>query len=102
MGKLDLLSIYDDIMYSCSDIISNTAVEGEGKETEVEEEEDESEELGDIASLSITSASTAYTLIETAHPVFGKIKRLWNSPTESHREMCAVLAAVSEVFLADL
>ena len=31
--------------------------------------------------------STVYTLIETSHPVFGKVKRLWNSPMESHREV---------------
>lgn len=31
------------------------------------------------------AASSAYTLIETAHPVFGAVKKLWNSPTESHR-----------------
>lgn len=31
--------------------------------------------------------STVYSLIETSHPVFGKVKRLWNSPMESHREV---------------
>lgn len=31
------------------------------------------------------AASSAYTLIETAHPVFGAVRKLWNSPTESHR-----------------
>ncbi len=31
--------------------------------------------------------SSAYSLIETSHSVFGKVKRLWNSPDESHREV---------------
>ena len=31
--------------------------------------------------------STVYSLIETSHPIFGKVKRLWNSPMESHREV---------------
>ncbi len=43
------------------------------------------------------ATSSAYTLMDTAHPVFGRVKRLWNSPLESHREICAVLAAISEV-----
>ena len=36
---------------------------------------------------STTSAasSSAFTLIETAHPVFGAVRKLWNSQTESHR-----------------
>lgn len=55
----------------------------------------ESEEKEDEGSRTLTSTatSTAYSLIETAHPVFGRVKRLWNSPLESHREvgreMCA-------------
>ena len=31
------------------------------------------------------ASSSALTLIETAHPVFGSVRKLWNSPTESHR-----------------
>ena len=31
------------------------------------------------------ASSSAFTLIETAHPVFGAVRKLWNSPTESHR-----------------
>ena len=53
-----------------------------------EEEEEEGRRT-----LTSTATSTAYSLIETAHPVFGRVKRLWNSPLESHREvdreMCA-------------
>ena len=37
--------------------------------------------------LTSLGTSTVYSLIETAHPVFGKVKRLWNSPMESHREV---------------
>ena len=37
--------------------------------------------------LSSLGTSTVYSLIETSHPVFGKVKRLWNSPMESHREV---------------
>ena len=49
----------------------------------------ESEEKEDEGSRTLTSTatSTAYSLIETAHPVFGRVKRLWNSPLESHREV---------------
>ena len=58
----------------------------------LEEEEEEEEEQG-RRTLTSTATSTAYSLIETAHPVFGRVKRLWNSPLESHREvgreMCA-------------
>ncbi|XP_019858475.1 PREDICTED: RRP12-like protein [Amphimedon queenslandica] len=43
------------------------------------------------------ASSSAYSLIETSNPIFGRVKRLWNSPLETHREVCAVLAAVSEV-----
>lgn len=31
--------------------------------------------------------SSVYSLIETSNPVFGRVKRLWNSPLESHREV---------------
>ncbi len=31
--------------------------------------------------------SSAYSLVETSHSVFGKVKRLWNSSDESHREV---------------
>ena len=56
-------------------------------------------EEGDSRSGSVSShaSSSVYSLIESAHPVFGRVKRLWHSPLESHREVCAVLAAVSEV-----
>ena len=37
--------------------------------------------------LTSLGTSTVYSLIETSHPVFGKVKRLWNSPMESHREV---------------
>lgn len=55
--------------------LSDVAVEGETGSEE------------DAPSLSMTTASTAYSLIETAHPMFGKVKRFWNSPMESHREV---------------
>ena len=41
--------------------------------------------------LTSLGTSTVYSLIETAHPVFGRVKRLWNSPMESHREVSMVL-----------
>ena len=31
--------------------------------------------------------SSAYSSIEAAHPLFGKVKTLWNSSLESHREV---------------
>ena len=56
-------------------------------------EPEEKEEEEGSRTLTSTATSTAYSLIETAHPVFGRVKRLWNSPLESHREvgreMCA-------------
>ncbi len=53
----------------------------------VEGEEGSSEDMGGAPSVSITTASSAYNLIETSHSVFGRVKRLWNSPTEEHREV---------------
>ena len=35
--------------------------------------------------------SSAHSLIETSHSVFGRVKRLWNSPEESHREVQSLL-----------
>jgi len=55
------------------------AVEGE----KVREEDNDGE---DASSVAMTTTSSAYSLIDTAHPVFGKVKKLWNSPLESHRE----------------
>ncbi len=60
--------------------MSNVAVEGE------EEGSDDNAE-NDAPSVSMTTTSTAYTLIETSHSVFGRVKRLWNSPTQDHREV---------------
>ena len=48
---------------------------------------EEQEEEEGSRTLTSTATSTAYSLIETAHPVFGRVKRLWNSPLESHREV---------------
>ena len=62
-----------------SELLSNVAVEGEEPEEECEDE--------DTPSLSLASTSTAYSLIETAHPVFSRVKRLWHSTLESHREV---------------
>lgn len=93
-----------------SELLSNVAVEGEEDSTEAE----------DAPSVSMTTTSTAYSLIEMSHPVFRPVKKLWNSHVDSHREVgggymvnnyvdnffdfsflyvqiCAVLAAASEV-----
>ena len=61
-----------------SELLSTEAVEGE---------EGSSEDVDDAPSVSMTTASSAYSLIETSHSVFGRVKRLWNSPTEEHREV---------------
>jgi ribosomal RNA-processing protein 12 len=45
----------------------------------------------------MTFDSSAFSLIDSSHPIFEQVKRLWNSSLESHREICAVLAAVSDV-----
>ena len=34
-----------------------------------------------------STTSTCYSFIETAHPVFHKVKKFWMSPLESHREV---------------
>ena len=62
----------------CSELVSNVAVEGE---------EGNDSETGDAPSVSMTTASTAYSWIETSHSVFSRVKRLWNSPSEDHREV---------------
>ena len=36
------------------------------------------------------ATSSAQTLIETANPVFGRVKRLWNSSLGTHREASEV------------
>jgi ribosomal RNA-processing protein 12 len=72
-------------------------------------------ETSSSAGTTSAASSSALTLIETSHPVFGTVRKLWNSPTESHRvvgpsqphishlnnlcllQICAVLAAVSDV-----
>ena len=69
-------------MSLCSELVSNVAVEGE--------EEDSTEGEEDAPSVSMTTTSTAYSLIETSHPVFWRVKKLWNSNVESHREVGVV------------
>ena len=41
----------------------------------------------DKSSYSQSTTSTCYSFIETAHPVFHKIKKFWMSPLESQREV---------------
>ena len=41
----------------------------------------------DRSSYSQSTTSTCYSFIETAHPVFHKVKKFWMSPLESHREV---------------
>jgi hypothetical protein len=53
------------------------AVEGEKDGSETEE----------APSVSMTTTSTAYSLIEASHPVFWPVKKLWNSNVEDHREV---------------
>ena len=57
-----------------------------------EQEQEEEEDGETIRSERRDSASTAgtasaYSLIDSALPVFGNVRRLWNSPLESHREV---------------
>lgn len=58
--------------------MSNIAVEGEEDSSEAED-------------ISMTTTSTAYSLIETSHPVFRPVKKLWNSNVDSHREVGVVM-----------
>ena len=49
--------------------------------------------------LTSLGTSTVYSLIETSHPVFGKVKRLWNSPMESHREVSKIMIQLINQYL---
>lgn len=68
---------HDPTCFVFSELLSNVAVEGEEDSTEAE----------DTPSISMTTTSTAYSLIETAHPVFWPVKKLWNSHVDTHREV---------------
>lgn len=68
--------------------MSNIAVEGE--------EEDSSEAEDGAPSISMTTTSTAYSLIETSHPVFWPVKKLWNSNVDTHREVGVVIVCNDE------
>ena len=89
-GHNDFLSNWC-YMWCSSEELSAVAVEGDtGSEEDVEIGSEEDVQSGGVEEadyLSMSTTSTAYTLIETAHPVFDKVKRLWNSPMESHREV---------------
>ena len=47
------------------------------------------------SSSAVTSCSV-YSLVETAHPVFGQVRKFWKTPSERHQDVLATLAAVSE------
>lgn len=74
------------------ELLSNVAVEGEGGDGESSEDSCPEEE--DAPSVSMVTTCTAYSLIETSHPVFGRVKGLWNSPTESHREVSVCVVQI--------
>ena len=73
--------------------------EVEGKEEEEEEEEEgshsqrvrregdgsQSQLHGSVSTSTSLASSSAYTLIQTANPVFGAVRKLWNSRDENHR-----------------
>lgn len=50
---------------------------------------DSDEDWEDKSSCSQFTVSTCYSFIETAPPIFHKVKKLWLSPLESHREVSA-------------
>ena len=50
------------------------------------DEEDKSIEEGSQTATSCANSSV-FSLIETSNPVFGRVRKLWNSPLESHREV---------------
>ena len=60
-----------------------------------EHSEFEGESLG-TTSTAITTSSV-YSLVETAHPVFGSVRKLWKNPSVKHQNVLATLAAISEV-----
>lgn len=55
--------------------------------------------LGTIES-AITSSSV-YSLVETAHPVFGTVRRFWETASVRQQNVLATLAAISEVVKAE-
>lgn len=60
-----------------------------------EEDDLDVEEATSQTGISLANSSV-YSLIETSNPVFGRVKRLWNSPLESHREVNYFLKMVSD------
>ena len=65
------------------------------------EAESEGNSPDDLSSLgtnaSAITSSSVYSLVETAHPVFGSVKRFWQTASERQQTVLATLAAISEV-----
>ena len=47
-------------------------------------EGDGSQSHGSVSTSTSLAPSSAYTLIQTANPVFGAVRKLWNSRDENH------------------
>lgn len=68
----------------CSELLSDVAAE-------------DSNEVEDTPSISMTTTSTAYSLIEMSHSIFNPVKKLWNSNVDGHMEVGVVLITVGVV-----
>lgn len=80
---------------------SNLTVEALARHAE-KHDEDGDVELKDDEGVSMKSGQTfgAFSvsgLTDCSNPVFAAVRRFWDSPATQHKEVCAVLAAVTEV-----
>lgn len=80
---------------------SNLTVEALAKHEE-RHDDDGDVELKEDEGFSVKSGQTfgAFSisgLTDCSNPVFATVKRFWDSPSSQHKEVCAVLAAVTEV-----
>ncbi|XP_073238782.1 RRP12-like protein isoform X1 [Porites lutea] len=80
---------------------SNLTVEALARHA-VKHDEDGNVELKDDEGVSMKSGQTfgAFSvsgLTDCSNPVFAAVRRFWDSPATQHKEVCAVLAAVTEV-----
>ncbi|KAJ7336526.1 pre-rRNA processing protein [Desmophyllum pertusum] len=81
----------------------NSNLTAEALAKHVQKHDDEGDvELQDEEGISVKSGQTfgAFSvsgLTDCSNPVFASVKRFWDSPSSQHKEVCAVLAAVTEV-----
>lgn len=76
---------------------SNLTVEALARHAEKQDEEGDVE-LKEEEGFSMKSGAFSVSgLTDCSNPVFAAVRRFWDSPASQHKEVCAVLAAVTEV-----